>query len=99
MFSPKCIGTTQPPIELEPAVLFLVLQREESKTCDSSPSSGEVNNERRNTSIPPIRLQDVTRDNFVFAPRYLSQIQSHYTKSRWAAYFVKTRKNSVMGDI
>ena len=83
MFTPKrleCIGTTQPPIELVPAVLFLELQRAESKICDSSPSGGEVNNEWRNTSIPPIRLQDVTEDSFAVAVRYSSQIQTHYSK-------------------
>ena len=83
MFSPKrpqCIGPTHPPIELLPALLFLELQREDSKTCYSSPSSGEGNNEWRNASIPPIRLQDVTRDNFAFALIYSRQIQTHYSK-------------------
>ena len=78
---------------------LLELQCAGSKTYQSIPSSGEVN-EWRNTSNVPIHLQDVNKNNFTL-PSDFGVKFSHISlnKDGLDILLVQAKNNSVMGNI
>jgi len=68
--SSQVLGPTKPPIHWVPG-LFLVGGGEKvrwlgHKAGDLTPYSGEVKNQSRCISTPPICLQEIDRNNFTF---------------------------------
>jgi len=70
------LGTTQPPIQWVPQTLSLGVKWPEHVGDHSSPPSARVKYEWSYTSIPPICLHAMYRDNFIFKFTFIYAINT-----------------------